>query len=92
MNYFAGVSRAECQELERRLDNRCSICTTSDPGIRVGLKTGEFSLDYDGVTGEVRGLLCSSCSQKFGLLGAGDHELLQRAQDYLKTFYEAHNG
>lgn len=44
---------------------KCKICGTEDPKTP---KNGRFCVDHNHETGEVRGLLCSSCNRGIGLL------------------------
>lgn len=37
----------------------------------------KLSVDHDHITGEVRGLLCSSCNQALGILGDNEEGLLK---------------
>jgi len=56
----------------------CAICGTADPGA----KRSYFCIDHCHHTGEVRGLLCSSCNIGIGNL-KDSRTLLQNALKYL---------
>jgi ferric-dicitrate binding protein FerR (iron transport regulator) len=57
----------------------CACCGALDPG-----RSGDFHVDHDHDTGEVRGLLCNRCNLGIGMLGdslAG----IEKAHRYLMT-------
>lgn len=63
----------------------CAIC--GQPETQRNSKTGErnsLSIDHDGVTGALRGILCSAHNTGIGLFNH-DIDLLQSAIDYLRS-------
>lgn len=56
----------------------CAICRSADPGHW----SGQFVVDHEHATGQVRGLLCSPCNTGLGLFG-DDAERLWSAMAYL---------
>jgi len=58
--------------------NVCLICGRSPGNIR-------FAVDHNHETGEVRGILCSSCNTALGFM-KDNPDLLRRAADYLDFF------
>lgn len=66
-------------------DGKCAICRK--PEKRVNPKTGQtflLAVDHDHNSGQVRGLLCTSCNKGLGLLG-DTIESLEAALNYLRS-------
>lgn len=59
-------------------DNKCLICEEH---------LTKPVVDHCHTTGDVRGILCGKCNSGIGLLN-DDPELLSKAHDYLRRFYE----
>jgi hypothetical protein len=59
-----GITEAEIAALLARQKNRCAICKSAKP-----YGSGDWAIDHDHATGQVRGLLCSKCNLALGLLG-----------------------
>jgi hypothetical protein len=59
LRHFYGITIAEYEEMARRQDGRCAICSRP-PGKK------PLAVDHDHRTGEVRALLCSSCNLAIG--------------------------
>lgn len=59
-----GITEAELDALLAAQRNRCAICKSDKP-----YGSGDWHIDHDHVTGQVRGLLCSKCNLALGLLG-----------------------
>lgn len=75
-----GIETADYELLLAQQGGRCAICGTDNPG-----KNKKFwSIDHDHETGQVRGLLCSSCNRGIGLLG-DNVERLEAALSYLRS-------
>jgi len=72
-----GVTEAELDALLARQKNRCAICKSSKP-----YGSGDWAIDHDHVTGQVRGLLCSKCNLALGLFG-DDPKVIAAAQRYI---------
>jgi hypothetical protein len=73
------LSLNEYNELLRKQDGRCAICSTSDPKG----PTSQFCVDHCHKTGRVRGLLCNHCNTGLGKLG-DTIESLKKAIRYLE--------
>jgi hypothetical protein len=72
-----GISVEKYEHLYSEQSGKCAICSGDCP-------TGKrLSVDHDHETGEVRGLLCSSCNNGLGRF-KDDPELLRKAGDYLE--------
>ena len=73
-----GLSRDDYMALRDRQGGRCAICR--EPA------AGELALaaDHDHATGDIRGLLCSRCSNGLGSFH-DNPELLRTAVDYLSA-------
>jgi hypothetical protein len=72
-----GLTEAEYDQLVKRHRNRCAICKSGTPGAR-----GEWRIDHDHVTGQVRGLLCNNCNSGIGML-QDDPEIIATAARYV---------
>lgn len=72
-----GLSLDEYDALYEAQQGLCAICDRPDPNRRL-------CVDHCHETGEVRGLLCSSCNTALGLLG-DDVDRLIRAMEYLEA-------
>lgn len=78
------LSTKRFEEIFTAQDGRCGCCKVIEPG-----ETG-WHIDHDHQTGEIRGILCSSCNTGIGFLG-DNVEGLQRAIAYLKA-HQARGG
>ncbi len=74
-----GISIDEYRQMHAAQSGVCSICQSV-------CFSGTLSVDHDHETGKVRGLLCRKCNTAIGMLG-DDIKLVQRAVNYLKSFY-----
>lgn len=72
-----GIDAREWDRLLEVQGGRCAICRTSDSGEK------QWHVDHDHVTGQVRGLLCSSCNLGIGLL-QDDPTILRAALRYVE--------
>ena len=79
-----GVTLQEYDELLAEQNGCCKICGTDTPNGQ-----GRFVIDHNHVTGEVRGLLCSTCNTGLGNFYDNPDHLIKAAH-YLKT--EGHYG
>ena len=55
------ISLKEYNDILERQGNMCAICETKKPNGR------GWNVDHDHETGEIRGILCSSCNRALGL-------------------------
>lgn len=69
------LTREGFDDLHQRANGACQIC---------GTETARLAIDHDHRTGEVRGLLCTSCNTGIGLLG-DDVGRLHKAIEYLAS-------
>lgn len=76
-----GIGLEELDRLHKKQSGLCAICGSKDPG------PPGFCLhvDHNHTTGEVRGLLCSSCNFGIGNFGDSVSNLLC-AIEYLKQY------
>lgn len=72
-----GITEAEVTTLLSRQKNRCAICRSAKP-----YGSGDWAIDHDHVTGQVRGLLCSKCNLALGLF-QDDPKVLAAAVRYV---------
>lgn len=72
-----GVTQEEYDRLLALQRNQCAICKAKTPGSR-----GEWRIDHDHVTGQVRGLLCDGCNRGIGCL-QDDPEIIAAAARYV---------
>jgi hypothetical protein len=73
------MTEQDWDQMLAQQDGRCAICRTTRPGGR-----GEsWHIDHDGVTGQVRGLLCGACNTGIGLL-KHDPDVIAAALRYVK--------
>ena len=77
-----GISKEEYQALYEKQGGVCAICKQPETAITKGVQAS-LCVDHDHETGEVRGLLCSSCNSALGHF-RDNTEILARAIDYLK--------
>jgi hypothetical protein len=71
---YAGLLRAQ--------DWKCALCRqAARPG--PSGRTRPLSVDHDHETGQVRGLLCTRCNTRLGMLEKQGHVWVERAQEYL---------
>lgn len=75
-----GTTRDWYEDTLQKQDNKCAICSKSNPS-----KKRKLATDHHHGTGKVRGLLCYGCNRLMVLLD--DLELLDKAIAY-KKFHE----
>ena len=73
-----GITQKDWDRMHDDQGGLCALCRI--PG-RTG-KHGKFAVDHNHDTGQVRGLLCTTCNVAIGALGE-TRENLQRAVDYV---------
>jgi ribosomal protein S14 len=76
-----GITKAEYRTLLQAQDGRCKICGRTDAGTNA---KGQFCVDDNHTTGEVRGLLCNWCNMGLGAF-FDSPTLLRRAIAYLES-------
>jgi hypothetical protein len=77
-----GITAAEFDRMLAEQGGRCAICRAERPGSR-----GDWRVDHDQVTGQVRGLLCDACNTGIGKL-RHDPEILRAAARYVAAHGE----
>jgi hypothetical protein len=75
-----GLKEEEYQEMHKQAGGCCEICGTQEEEVT----KGRLCVDHNHKTGEIRGLLCSSCNTGIGLL-KDNPALLEAAAAYLET-------
>ena len=70
-----GVGAEAYEQMLLAHDGKCGICKREETATRMG-KVLTLAVDHDHNTGQVRGLLCSTCNKGLGMLG----DTLERAQ------------
>lgn len=75
------ISLKDYKSLLVKQNEKCAICSTSDPQG----PTGMFVVDHCHKTGIVRGLLCNHCNTGIGKLH-DDPALLRKAATYIEAF------
>lgn len=73
-----GMTREQYDELLAKQKYCCAICSSPDPQGR-----GEFQVDHDHKTGQIRGLLCTNCNSGLGRFKDSPSDL-RRAANYLE--------
>jgi hypothetical protein len=73
-----GLTPGELERLLQAQRGRCAICRARKPGHG----SGEWCIDHDHVTGQVRGLLCTRCNSGIGML-QDDPKILAAAAQYV---------
>ena len=73
-----GVSAEEVADILLSQNGRCAICRAKEPS-----GSGDWAIDHDHVTGQVRGLLCSRCNLAIGLL-QDDPKVIAAALRYVE--------
>ena len=68
-----GITQDDYEQMLERQDHKCAMCGSLDPcmGGRHPVaceRNRNFHVDHDHETGKVRGLLCSGCNQKLGVV------------------------
>jgi hypothetical protein len=71
------ISLKEYETLLEKQNFTCAICRQQD-------STKSLAVDHDHITGNIRGLLCSSCNRGLGLLG-DSVEAIKDVLKYLET-------
>jgi hypothetical protein len=81
-----GLSIDAYASLLKSQKGRCAVCGTLDPQSRNGAnRPGEFAVDHDHETGEIRGLLCNPCNTGLGLFKEDPKRLKKAARYLLQT-------
>lgn len=73
-----GLAHDELETMLRKQGGKCAICRARKPGT----SSGEWCVDHDHVTGQVRGLLCGKCNSGIGFL-KDDPEVIRAALQYV---------
>jgi hypothetical protein len=71
-----GITQDDWDRMYEQQNGRCAICRTDKPGAK-----GTFHVDHCHTTGDVRGLLCTGCNFRLGVLE--NAEWCEKALDYL---------
>lgn len=79
LRYMYGLSEEDYNAMLEEQGNCCKICKKKEPGHH-----GNFVVDHNHVTNEVRGLLCSNCNAGLGNFMDSINNL-KAAVEYLKT-------
>ena len=75
-----GILFSEYNNLVIRQNNQCAVCKT----LQGGRKHNSFRVDRNKKTGEIRGLVCKSCSIILGEVGDNIHTL-NKMIEYLES-------
>lgn len=78
-----GVTASEFSAMFDRQDGRCAICEELSGGQRA--KGRRLHIDHDHKSGEVRGLLCTSCNTAIGMMEDSE-EMLRASISYLAAW------
>ena len=81
-----GITSEEFELLCRQCGGKCPICHCELVFDGPKGNPRKAAIDHDHDTNEVRGILCVRCNLGIGQLG-DDPAAVQRAADYLKSFY-----
>jgi Recombination endonuclease VII len=73
-----GLTKAEYDRLLAQQRGRCAVCRAKKPG---GGR-GDWRVDHDHVTGQIRGLLCNNCNSGIGFLQE-DPDVIAAAARYV---------
>lgn len=73
-----GITHAELEQMLQSQRGRCAICRAAQPG-----GSGDWCIDHDHVTGQVRALLCTRCNCAIGLL-QDDPQIIRAAARYVE--------
>ena len=76
-----GLTRQDYDQMLCEQGGGCAICESENPGSK---NKGQFSVDHNHETGEVRGLLCTRCNTALGSF-KDNPEFLRRAISYLEA-------
>jgi nitrate/TMAO reductase-like tetraheme cytochrome c subunit len=77
-----GLSKESYLQMVDKQGNKCAICNEEESSTYRKVKIKKLSVDHCHNTGEVRGLLCSSCNRGIGYL-RDNVDLLKNAINYL---------
>lgn len=78
-----GITKEDYDRMLEQQEGQCAICGVTSPGWP-SIESGTFHVDHNHRTGEVRGLLCSTCNQGLGYF-KDDPGLLSAAAAYLRA-------
>ena len=73
-----GITLKDYSEMLEEQSGSCAICGTPEP------ENKKFDVDHDHQTGDVRGLLCTSCNRMLGH-GRDNPEILTAGAKYLSS-------
>ena len=80
LKYNYGITLEDYNNKLKEQDNVCAICKSDKPG-----GNGDFYVDHNHTTGQVRGLLCHWCNFMIGQ-SKESPEILSAGIDYLKKW------
>lgn len=81
LKWRLGVPYGTYDRIFAEQDGKCAICGTTDPGSG----TKRLHMDHNGVTGQIRGLLCGSCNNGIGRFSHDPIRIINAAA-YLKKW------
>ena len=77
LEYLYGITIEQRDEMIEQQQGKCAICLSSDPG-----GNGQWHVDHNHKTGEIRGMLCHHCNIGLGMF-KDNPNLLLAAEVYL---------
>lgn len=86
INSQYSLSKTEYEQMLKDQCGLCAICGNQESRTRNG-KTLRLCIDHNAETGQIRGLLCSTCNVAIGMLGH-DPVLVSAAVQYLLKYQQ----
>jgi hypothetical protein len=85
LKYKYSLSSEDYENILEKQNGVCVVCGREETAVDRNGNIKKLQVDHDHITGEIRGLLCSTCNRGIGYL-QDDIYIVEKALQYLKEY------